>query len=195
MADPYLYPGAMVLGNKAGIRDADVLAAFEGASSASRLETLSPTFPVSSKGYCAIHRHIFGAVYAWAGEYRTVDMAKGSSYFCRSLFIAAEMENRFRKIGSENYLQRLGSSDFAARAADHLSELNAIHPFREGNGRTQRAFLVTLGHQAGHAIDLQRFSPEAWGEASRIGFQKGDNALLRDIIAYAISTPPGAPDR
>ena len=187
MADPYLYPGADVLKNTAGIRDAKGLERFERISSALRAERLVPTAKITPSEYCAIHRHIFGAVFTWAGKYRTVDMAKGNSYFCRSCFIANEMESRFRKLGSENNLQGLASSEFAARAAEHLSELNAIHPFREGNGRTQRAFLVALGWQAGHAVDLQRVSPEAWGEASCLSFQKGDYTLLREIIAAAIS--------
>ena len=72
------------------------------------------------------------------------------------------------------------------RAADHLSELNAIHAFREGNGRTQRAFLFVLGRQAGHEVDLAQIDPRGWNDASRESFRTGDSTPLRDVIVRAV---------
>ena len=85
-------------------------------------------------------------------------------------------------------MRDLSAEEFAARAADHISELNAIHPFREGNGRTQRAFLFMLGRQAGHEVDMTRIDPRAWNDASRDSFRTGDSRSLRDIIAAAVGS-------
>ena len=95
-------------------------------------------------GYRALHHHIFQDVYDWAGEYRTVNIAK-THLFCLAPFIEKEMGRQFRELNAENNLQRLDMDTFADRAAHHIIELNAIHPFREGNGRTNRLFLEVLG--------------------------------------------------
>ena len=75
-------------------------------------------------------------------------------------------------------------ADFVARAAHHISELNAIHPFREGNGRTQRAFLFVLGRQAGHEIDLSKIDPQVWNDASRESFRTDDSKRMHDVMAH-----------
>ena len=67
-----------------------------------------------------------------------------------------------------------------------MIEINAIHPFRDGNGRTLRAFLFVLARQAGHDIKMERIDPAAWNEASRVSFRTGDSRAMRHIIANAI---------
>jgi cell filamentation protein len=83
-------------------------------------------------------------------------------------------------------LRGLAPDRFAARAAEHLNELNAIHAFLDGNGRTQRAFLEILAEQAGHAIDLARVDPTAWNRASIVGFYRLEHGLMGGIIARAL---------
>jgi cell filamentation protein len=83
-------------------------------------------------------------------------------------------------------LRGLGADQFADRAALHISELNAIHPFRDGNGRVQRAFLELLGRAAGHEIDVARIDPVAWNEASIESFHAGDHSRMREVIALAL---------
>jgi cell filamentation protein len=150
------------------------------------METLPNDIPISADGYRAIHRYIFQDVYEWAGQDRTLDIAKSNSYFCRAEFIASELAKRFETIRRENGLRGLDADRFADRAAEHISELNAIHPFREGNGRVQRAFLEVLGRQAGHEVDLARIDPEAWNDAAIEGFRTGDYTLMREVIAAAL---------
>jgi len=186
MTDPYVYPGTDVLRNKENIRDADELSAFERVATANRMETLPDNVPITADGYRGIHRYIFQDVYDWAGNDRIVDIAKGDELFCLAAYIDQELERRFEAIRTENALRGLTAEEFAARAANHISELNAIHPFREGNGRTQRAFLVVLGQQAGHEIDIARIDPQAWNDASRQSFRTGDAGPLRDVIADAM---------
>ena len=67
-----------------------------------------------------------------------------------------------------------------------MPALNAIHPFLDGNGRTLRAFLEALAEQAGHRIDLARIDPDAWKEASKVGYYTQDFHPMRDIIAGAL---------
>ena len=96
------------------------------------------------------------------------------------------MKKRFAAINAENNLCGLDANGFAARAAEHISELNAIHPFLDGNGRALRAFLEILAERAGHAIDLARIDPQAWNAASIAGFHKQDYRPMRAVIAGAL---------
>jgi len=184
--DPCVYPGTEVLINKEDIRDADELAQFERMMTAQRQREGIPDVSLTAQGYRSLHAHLFQDVYAWAGQDRTVDIAKGQSYFCRAAFIDKELEKRVAAIRGENALKGLSPDEFAVRAAEHISELNAIHPFREGDGRTLRAFLVVLGRQAGHRIEMQRIDPGAWNEASRESFGTADSKRMRDVIAGAL---------
>jgi cell filamentation protein len=186
MSDPYCYPGTNVLRNIENIKDAKELAALERTATASRMETVPDHFPINSYGYRAIHRHIFQDVYDWAGEYRVVDIACTDDLFCLVPYIVQELAKRFEAIRSENNLRGLNAQDFAARAAEHAVELNAIHPFREGNGRTLRAFLFVLARQAGHDLHIERIDAASWNEASRASFRTGDTRAMRNIIADAI---------
>ncbi len=186
MSDPYCYPGTNVLRNIENIHDADELAAFERAATLNRIETLPDDFPITPEGYCAIHRYLFQDIYDWAGECRVVDIARTDNLFCLVPYIARELAKLFDVIRSENYLRGLGTADFAERAAEHVIELNAIHPFREGNGRALRAFLFVLARQAGHDIKVERIEAVTWNEASRVSFRTGESRPMRNIIADAI---------
>src|ERR1700690_2097168 len=130
--DPYVYPGTDVLKNKAKLRDAEGLRAYERLASADSLLTLPDDIPLTPDGYRAIHRYLFQDVYDWAGQDRTVDIAKDGSYFCRAQYIAPQLEQRFEKIAAElKSWNGLSGAAFAARVAEQVCELDAIHPFRE----------------------------------------------------------------
>lgn len=186
MVDPYVYPGTDVLRNKLDIHDADLLEKAERRFTLQRLREGVPQVPLTPAGYQAIHHHLFQDLYDWAGELRTVNIAKGGHMFCLVPHIAPQLAQRFEALHREDNLRGLTGEQFAARAGDHLAELNAIHPFREGNGRTQRAFLKELGRQAGHPVDLTRITPEPWTHASRESFATGDAGLMRVVIAQAV---------
>jgi cell filamentation protein len=186
MTDPYVYPGTRVLRNKENIRHGAELARFERLMTAQRLREGLPAVGLTADGFRALHFHIFQDVYEWAGRDRTIEIAKADSLFCLPQFIVPELERRFAAIRMGRPSNWLAPVVFAEHAALHISELNAIHPFREGNGRTARAFLVVLGQHAGHRIEIQRFEPVAWIEASRESFRTGDCGLMRAVIAGAI---------
>ena len=120
---------------------------------------------------------------------RTVNLAKGGNMFCLVPYIASQMERRFAAIQAENGLKDLAREDFVAHAAEHICEINAIHPFRDGNGRTQRALLVRLGEEAGFHIALERIDPQAWHNASIGSFRQGDYASMRQVILGTLVEP------
>jgi fido (protein-threonine AMPylation protein) len=126
--------------------------------SADRLMTLPHDLPITVAGYREMHRYMLQDVYDWAGEYRTVDTGR-TGPFCKAKYIARYMDARFAAINAEDNLRGLSLHQFASRAAEHICELNAIHCFLDGNGRTQRAFLEILARQAGHEVDVACIDP------------------------------------
>jgi len=167
-----------VLKNKLGLRDQGQLSAFEALSVAVRAEEPLPVGRFSAAHYCAVHRHLFQDVYGWAGRYRTVRMTKDRSPFCYPENIAGEMRALFARLRDADLLRGREAKAFAEEAAAFLAYLNAIHPFREGNGRTQLTFTALLAAQAGHPLDLSRLEPASFLQAMIASFF-GDEAPLR----------------
>ncbi len=175
--DPYCYKGATVLKNIPNIRDAAALEAFEAVSTAQRADEPLPDGRLSVRHYCAIHRHLFQDVYRWAGRYRVIRISKGDSMFCYPEHIPREMRKLFRALAAQNFLRDLSRDDFAVGAAHFLAELNAIHPFRDGNGRSQLTFMSLLAVRARHPLNLERLRPRSF-LAAMIKTFHGDEAPL-----------------
>ena len=154
--DVYCIPGTAVLKNKAGITGQDQLDEYEGDFTAIRLLELTQN-PVEGffdlAHLCKIHQYLFQDVYEWAGEVRSVDIIRGESRFCNVRHIQSYSNTVFSAIAAEKYLVNLEPKVFANRLAHYLSEINAIHPFREGNGRVQRLFISQLAEHAGYTLD------------------------------------------
>ena len=187
--DPYALAGSTVLRNRLGVRDAESLGLAEYALTRDRQRDVTAV-PLTVAGYQAVHRHVFGDLYAWAGELRTVRIAKGRTMFCYPEFIAKEMAKLFTVLAAASGFRGLVLPEFAARAAHHIAELNAIHPFREGNGRTMRLHLAQLARQAGHGFDMLAIERILWMTAS-IAANEGDEALLREVIEVACRCSQG----
>jgi len=130
----------------------------------------------------AIHLYIFQDVYDWAGQFRTVNISKGGNLFGSAQFIEMALGGILEKLPRENFIQRLNRESFADRCGWYFGEINAIHPFREGNGRTQREFLRQLAVQAGYSLDWRRVDRDTMTAASRESFSTGDNHSMVDII-------------
>ena len=133
-----------------------------------------------------IHRYLFQDVFPWAGEFRVVNISKGNSMFGPALHIGGALADALDKLSREDFLRSLPAQAFAARAAFYLGEINAIHPFREGNGRTQREFLRQLALQAGHPLSWAGFTQQEMVDASILSHTKGDNAGLASIVEAAL---------
>ncbi len=183
--DPYCYPGTTVLINRLGFRDEAKLEAFEAEVSAERAAQPLPVGRLSYGHYRAIHRHLFQDVYAWAGKIRTMRISKGTSTFCYPEHINREMRRLFSTLATERHYKGLDAHTFAGKAAHLIAALNAIHPFREGNGRTQMSFLVALADRAGHRLPLDDLDPKALLRATITSFG-GNEKTLADLIERAI---------
>lgn len=168
----YCYPDSEVLINKLNIQNATDLSRFEADITLQRQYELENESPVkgrfTSTHLKKIHRHIFQDVYEFAVKYRTEDMWKGDTFFCKSEYIAENLKTLLLELKQEKYLQNLGQHEYALRAAYYMAELNVIHPFREGNGRAIREFIRQLGVQAGYYMDWAKVEPKELLEASII---------------------------
>lgn len=160
--DPYCYKGTFVLKNRADLREQRRLQAFELEMSALRAEEPLPSGRFGPAHYRAVHRHLFGDVYAWAGKYRTVRTAKGGNVFCYPEHIDAQMSALFWRLREAPFRGGRPADEFVPAAAAFLAELNAIHAFREGNGRTQLAFMRLVSLRAGHPLDFTKLRPRAF---------------------------------
>ena len=141
----------------------------------------------SYKHLKAIHKHIFQDIYSWAGKDRYEIglygfIAKGDSIFCKGGFLPEQSKSIFENLKALRFLKGIKNKDeFAQNLASFLADLNALHPFREGNGRTQRIFINELAQNAGFALDINLTSKELMIEAS-IQSVNGDIKALYEII-------------
>ena len=182
----YCYPpDYIILRNRLDIRDALTLEEAERQFVTQRLLEPVPTGDFDLAHLKAIHRHLFQDIYAWAGDIRTVEIAKGGSRFQPRRFIATGMADINRRIVAAGYFRGSEPDGFAEGAGPVLGDVNHVHPFREGNGRTQFQYLKQLAASAGHAIDLTRIDRAAWLDASRRS-NAGDHAAIACCIRQAL---------
>src|SRR5207302_6131632 len=134
-------PHTGTLRNRLGITDRAELARAEARLAAGRETILFRERPDLGRydlaHLQAIHRHLFAQIYDWAGQLRTVNMAKGDTLFALAEWVEPQGRQLFDDIGRRHHLRGLDRDEFVIAAGQFLSDLNALHPFREGNGRTQ----------------------------------------------------------
>ena len=121
------------------------------------------------------------ACYDWAGELRTVEIAKGGQQFQFWQFIATGMNDVHRRLENEGFLRGLGRRAFVKAVGPIIGDVNYVRPFSDGNGRTQLLYLEQLADQAGHPIDLARIGAPRWLEASRAAHNGGYNLMSDEI--------------
>src|SRR5581483_7119533 len=156
----YCYPGTDVLKNKLDIKGEATLAAFEAEISSQRAQEPIPKGKLDYAHYRALHKHLFQDVYDWAGQPRKIRIGKGGNWFCYPENIDKEMTKLFQSLAEQKNFAGLSKAEFAKKAANFLAELNAVHPFREGNGRTQLSFLGIIADEAGHPLNFEKLEPE-----------------------------------
>ena len=164
----YCYKDSDILINKFDIRDVKKLKLAERKLTMLRLLELFDD-PIEGRFDLAhlqnIHRYIFQDIYEWSGEIRTIDIAK-EHMFCNAKFIRPQADEIFLKLKKESYLGKLDNDGFIKRLAYYLGEINALHPFREGNGRSQREFIRALALRNGYVIHDDRITPKEMISAS-----------------------------
>lgn len=186
--DTYCYDNSEVLKNKLNVTDAEKLCDLERHITdlktqmvyqmADKKRVLGKSF------FLNIHKILFEDIYEWAGKIRTVDIAKGT-LFCRTFAIQNELERIFQELASEKYLSTYEEEELACKMAYFLSELNAVHPFREGNGRTQRLFMEIIAYKAGYHLDFTEVTDKEMIEASYESFNR-NYSKINDIFIRAL---------
>jgi cell filamentation protein len=175
----YCYPKSNVLINKLNIKDTASLFVAEREITAFKIakakdEPIKGNFDLEHLQ--KINRFIFEDIYTWAGKLRTVDIAKGNQ-FCLSNHLETYAAGVFNELLKENYLINHSFDIVLQRLAYYLSEINVLHPFREGNGRTQRLFIEYLGSVAGVEVDFSGVSDCEMIVASANSFAKDYNEM------------------
>jgi cell filamentation protein len=186
--DPYVYPGTSILRNKLDLRDAKALGKFERLATAERAAEGVPTGNFDLPHLQAIHRHLFQDVFDWAGEIRTVEIKKGGHQFMFRQYIQNGMADVHRRIVAGNFFKGSTREAFAEEAGRVIGDVNYVHPFREGNGRTQLIYLKQLSGVAGHPLDVRRIDAKAWIAASRRAHDTDYNLMAQTIRAALDST-------
>lgn len=182
--DRYTYPDTGVLINKAGITNAVDLDAFEADATAIRMFELLEN-PVSGAfdvdHLKQIHRHLFQDVFDWAGEFRLVDISRGASRFANFLLIETYLSKCLVQLAQEKWLMGTQPHVFTKRLAFYMGEINAVHPFREGNGRVQRLFGSQLALNAGYFIDFESVGQDQMYSAMIASFN-GNAIPLENLL-------------
>ncbi len=173
-----------MLRNVPGLSSRTALQQFETVAAAQRAIEPLPSGRLGVPHYRAIHRHLFQDVYAWAGEFRTVALSKEGSVFCYPAYIPREMDRLFTDLKRAAFLKNAALDEFVGSAAHFVAELNAIHPFREGNGRTQTTFLVMLAIRAGRTVDLALLRPRRFLAAMITSFDGNEQPLRTELHGF-----------
>ncbi len=182
--DPYLDPATGILRNKVGARTQAELDEAESDASALRRAQLltTPPNPTGDLGeLCAIHRHLFQGVYDWAGQVRTVDVRKnvdGADFFLPFSRISSGAGFAAEELRNDHYLRGLVREQFIERISYHYDQFNYVHPFREGNGRTQRVFWDPIARVAGWELDWRSVHGSTNVAACRAAAERRDFAPL-----------------
>ena len=182
------YPGTTLLINKFDIQDEEKLNEIESVLSSARYaEWLSaPQSTVFDfNHYKAIHRFLFSDLYDWAGEVRTVNISKKGTQFTPAENIEHQAALIFKRLKECNYYKGLPHGEFVEEIVDFYCITNALHPFREGNGRTQRAFLTQLIRNAGYDISFADMDTELLMIAT-IQSAQGVTDMLKQIFNESI---------
>lgn len=180
----YRYPDSEVLRNKLDIRDGQKLARVEARLVENRVEQGVPGGNFDQKHLSDIHGHLFQDVYEWAGQFRQVDFHK-DIWFHPPGRLETGMADIHKRLSDQDFLRGLSQEQFSREAAEYIGDVNRLHPFREGNGRTQFQYLKQLGDHAGHPVDLTRFERESWIQAS-IEANRYETARMAQCIRTGI---------
>lgn len=188
--DVYCYPGTKVLKNRFHIKNAEKLEEIEREITGLKIIQLREnpipgSFDISHLQ--SIHRFIFEDIFEWAGTLREAGfLRKGESIFCLGEYILPSAAEIHAKLKQENYLRGMSQSVFIERLALYMGEINALHPFREGNGRTQREYFYQLSKQAGYELDFSRITTQALLKAD-IAAYSGDFSKLILLLKESVA--------
>jgi len=165
----YCYPDSNVLKNKLNIRDNKLLkTAEEEITLIKQMELLKkPIKGNFSKSHLMnIHKFIFEDIYSFAGKIRREQISKADTLFYPPNLIDRELDKVFAKIKEKNMFKETKEEKVFDNLSYVMAELNIIHPFREGNGRSIREFIRLMAKRMGYNLNWGNVDKEELLEAS-----------------------------
>ena len=159
----YCYKDSDVLVNKFDIHDNKKLEEIERKIVLAKLYELRQNRQIGNfdiAHFVGIHKFLFEDIYPFAGLFRNENIAKGNFSFAEWEYIEDELKKLLDQLKEENYLQNLDRNIFIKRLSYYMAELNVLHPFREGNGRTIREFIRQLAYKNGYVLNLKNINPK-----------------------------------
>lgn len=151
------YEGTTVLVNKLGLKNQEALDRVESIAfivHSTEIEGEQTDEPFTFDFYCSLNKRLFGDLYDWAGELRTVDFSKKGTVFYPAKDLKKLGTAKFERLIKNNEFRDLNRSELIDELTDFYNELNMLHAFREGNGRTQRLFFTLLLRRLGYDISF-----------------------------------------
>lgn len=182
------YPDTTVLINKLDIRDQELLYEAESiivTSCSVKAEKELVFNDVDFEFYKGIHKLIFGDLYDWAGTVRIINISKKGTVFCDHTELERLGKLRFERLKAQDFFCGMEQEEFVSNVAELYHELNMLHPFREGNGRTLRLFITLLVRNADYDIDFALCDADMLAIAT-IKAAQGDVSMLRAVFADII---------
>ena len=165
----YCYPGTNVLKNKLNIKDNKLLkTAEEEITLIKQMELLKNPIKgnFSKTHFMNIHKFMFEDIYPFAGKIRREQISKADTMFYPPNLIDRELDKAFDKIKEKNMLKEFDEKKIFDNLAYVMAELNIIHPFREGNGRSIREFIRLMAKRVGCDLNWGNIDKEKLLEAS-----------------------------
>ena len=185
------YPDTTVLVNKLDIRTQELLTEAEAVlvtSCSVKLEKTMRFENVDFDYYKNLHRQMFSDLYDWAGTVRKINISKKGTVFCNASDIERIGTLKFERLKKQKFLKEMKNDEFLDELTDLYHELNMLHPFREGNGRTLRLFVTLLVRNTGREIDFNNADSDLLTIAT-IRAAQGDKSLLRSVFGELVLSP------
>ena len=135
--------------------------------------------------YKELHKQLFGDLYEWAGTVRRMNISKKGTIFCNFKDIERIGTLKFQRLAEQNYLKGLTKSRFIDELTEFYHDMNMLHPFREGNGRTLRLFITLLVRNAGYTLNFSDCDNDLLMIAT-IKAAQGDFSLLKEVFSELV---------
>ncbi len=179
------YPDTTVLINKLDIRNQKMLNVAElriVISMTMKIEREIKFNNVDFNFYKNLHKQLFDDLYEWAGTVRNINISKKGTVFCNSDDIERIGKLKFDRLKSLNFLKNTPKDQFLDELTELYHDLNMLHPFREGNGRTLRLFITLLVRNAGYNLNFSECDSDMLMIAT-IKAAQGDLSMLREVFS------------
>lgn len=191
--DIYSYDDVDVLINKFNIKNEEKLSVIERKLSSLRTSIFNTIYRKKVKVFDfnflkVIHEYLFQDIYDFAGKIRIINIAKGSTMFCKPEFIESQGIEIFDKLKNEKYFVGTNKSLFIKKMAEFMGDINMLHPFREGNGRAQRVLFELIANNAEYTLNIQDWEPNdqinADIDAAKCNYEKLISLISKHIEKY-----------